>query len=135
MTLTDSLSLARVEEIAENVFQPDVLADHEYLENFRRKSYYEPEKNLLFAALDDAVRCYRAYAFARSSSSRRVYRAAEKWIWENDWDWPFSFRNICEVLGLDPFFIRRGLRHWKEAQNGADLITKRRVCFPRRRAA
>lgn len=135
MMLNSSLSPARMEEIAECVFQPDVLADHEYRDTFRRKSYLEPEKNLMFAVLEDAVRCYRAYAFAKSSSSRRLYRAAEKWIWKNDWEWSFSFRNICEVLGLDPFCLRRGLLRWKEAHTDPESFGKPIVCLPRRRAA
>jgi hypothetical protein len=135
MTLTHLLSLATVEELAGNIFQPDTLAVHEYMENCRRKTHLEPEKILMFAVLEDAVHCYRAYAFSSSSSSRRLYRDAEKWLWKNDWSWPFSFRNICEVLGLDPFFLRRGLLRWKEARTGADAITKRRVCLPRHGAA
>jgi hypothetical protein len=135
MTLTNFLSLARVEEVAENIFQPDTLAVHEYMENYHRKAHLEPEKILMFAILEDAVHCYRAYAFSSSTSSRRLYRDAEKWLWRNDWDWVFSFRNICEALGVDPFFLRRGLLRWKEAQTGADAITKRRVCLPRHGAA
>ena len=135
MTLTNLLSLATVEELAGNIFQPDTLAVHEYMENCRRQTHLEPEKILMFAVLEDAVHCYRAYAFSSSSSSRRLYRDAEKWLWKNDWSWPFSFRNICEILGLDPFFLRRGLLRWKEARTGADTITKRRVCLPRHGAA
>lgn len=135
MTLNNSLSTARVDEVAKSVFQSDTLASHEYFETCRRKSHLEPEKDLMFAALEDAVRCYRAYAFAKSSASRRLYRDAEKWLWKNDWDWCFSFRNICEVLGLDPFCLRRGLLRWKEAHNGSESFGKPRVCLPRRRAA
>ena len=85
MMLNSSLSPARIEEIAESVIQPDILADHEYLDTYHRKSHLEPEMYLMFAVLEDGVRCYRAYALAKSSSSRRLYRAAEKSIWKNDW--------------------------------------------------
>lgn len=44
MMLNNSLIPARTEEIAERVFQPDVLAGHEYLDTYRRKSHLEPEK-------------------------------------------------------------------------------------------
>jgi hypothetical protein len=131
MMLTNLPGPAWVNEIAENVFQPDLLAAHEYLESCRRKSHLEPEKNLMFAVLEDAVRCYQAYAFAKSSSSRRIFRDAEKWIWKNDWDWSFSFRNICEVLALDPFCLRRGLLCWKQAHTGSERFGKRRACLPR----
>lgn len=126
---------ARTEEIVENVFQPDVLASHEYIENHRRKTHLEPEKNLMFAILEDAVRCYRAYAFSKSVPLKRLYTDAEKWMWKNDWEWSFSFRNICEVLGVDPFCLRRGLLRWKEAQTGTESKPKSRMCVSRRRAA
>ena len=129
------LTPARMEEIAQGFFQPDILADHEYLDTHRRKSHLEPEKDLMFAILEDAVRCYKAYALARSRAARRQFRDAEKWIWKNDWEWPLSFRNICEVLALDPFCLRRGLLRWKEAHMGAGSLEKRRACLPRRRAA
>ena len=135
MMLNNPLRPAGMEETTESVLQPDILADHEYLEVYRRKSHLEPERDLMFALLEDAVRCYRAYAFAKSSASRRIFRDAEKWIWKNDWEWPFSFRNICEVLGLDPFCLWRGLLRWKEAQIGSESFGKPKVCLPPRRAA
>ena len=131
----NSFTRARTEEMAENVFQPDILATHEYAENQRRKTHLEPEKNLMFAVLEDAVRCYRAYAFSNSIPLRRLYLDAEKWMWKNDWEWSFSFRNVCEVLGVNPFCLRRGLLRWKEAQTGIETNTRRRICISRRRAA
>ena len=32
---------------------------------------------------------------------------------EKNSDWPFSFENICEVLGFDPAYLRQGLLRWK----------------------
>ena len=32
----------------------------------------------------------------------------------SDQTWLFSFQNICDVLGLDADYLRRGLRVWKE---------------------
>ena len=133
MTLADVLNPARVEEIVENVFQADGLAAHEYFDTQRRQTHLEPEKDLMLAILADAVRCYRSYGFSRASSSRRLYRDAEKWLWSNQENWPFSFTNICEVLGLEPFFLRRGLLRWQQTHSGAD--PKPRVYISRRRAA
>ena len=135
LMLSSSLSSARTEEIPASVDQPDVLAGHEYLDAYRRKSHLGPETDLIFAVLEDAVRCDRAYAFARSPISRRLYRDAEKWLWKNDWQWAFSFRNICQVLALEPFCLRRGLLRWKEAHTETESFGKARVCRPRRRTA
>ena len=80
MRLNNSLIPAGSEEIAERVLQPEVLAGHEYLVTYRRKSHLEPEKDLIFALLEDALRCCGAYAFAGSPMSRRQYRDVEKWL-------------------------------------------------------
>jgi hypothetical protein len=135
MILTRFVSPASMQEIAENVFQPDVVAGYEFLEHHRRKGHLQPEKDLMLAVLADAVRCYRASDPSRSSSSRRLHREAEKWLWNNDRNWLFSFGNICEVLGLDPYFLRRGLLRWKQAQSGADPKAQPKVHISRRRAA
>ena len=37
-------------------------------------------------------------------------------------DWLFSFENLCEVLGLDPDFVRSGLARWKEQQVGPAVV-------------
>jgi len=37
--------------------------------------------------------------------------------------WFFSFENICETLGINPEYLRRGLEHWRvrgvQKQRGA----------------
>ena len=30
-----------------------------------------------------------------------------------DYDWPFSFVNVCETLGIDPAALRSALLDWK----------------------
>jgi hypothetical protein len=42
----------------------------------------------------------------------------EKWI-VGGGNWIFSFDNLCELLGLDPEYVRRGLREiqFKAAQD------------------
>jgi hypothetical protein len=33
---------------------------------------------------------------------------------EEKGDWLFSFVNVCELLGLDPRYLRQGLQQWKQ---------------------
>ena len=96
------------------VLQPDPLVSYEYFESFRRKEALEPEKQLLEAMLADAINLYRLHAFAGSIEKKRLFSEAQRWLWSDDWRWPFSFRNVCEVLGLDPDYLRRGLMQWKD---------------------
>jgi hypothetical protein len=68
-----------------------------------------PEKQLMLAVLEDGIACFRKYVL----SGRPRFREAEAWLLEDDDRWPFSFRNVCEVLGLDANGIRDELLRWR----------------------
>jgi hypothetical protein len=36
-------------------------------------------------------------------------RRAEQWVRAEDWDWPYSFNNICLALNLDPRRLREAI--------------------------
>jgi len=55
---------------------------------------------------------YEVHRLAYQQGSR-LFRDAEKWITLEDKKWGFSFENICEMLDVDPEYLRRGLRDWK----------------------
>lgn len=79
------------------------------MDTFRRSEHLEPERALIVAILDDAVHDYRKYNRARDLEGKERFRAAERWIREDRDDWIFAFKNVCELLGLDPHHVRRGL--------------------------
>lgn len=93
-------------------FEPDILAPHQYLKNCRRTNPVEPEKALMFAVLAEAIDTYQRYAFAKSSRGHALFCDVEAWFWGEQADFLFSFPNICEVFGLNPGFLRRGLMQW-----------------------
>lgn len=69
-----------------------------------------PERALLRAVLQEAILDVRGYATGMSHKDRR--RAAQQayyWMLSRDVSWPFSFDNICNVLGFDPDCLRRWL--------------------------
>ena len=70
----------------------------------------------MFAVLADAIGCFLKYRFSTSNRSRRCFREAEAWLMFEPKEGPFSFESICETLGLDPGYLRRGLRLWHEHQ-------------------
>lgn len=88
----------------------DTGAQQRYLDTFRRSEHLEPEKALLLAILEDAIHCYRKFASARNRAGREQFREAEAWLMGGDDGWVFAFDNVCELLGLDPEYVRRGLR-------------------------
>jgi hypothetical protein len=88
----------------------DTGAQYEYFDTYRRSEYLEPEKALLLAILEDAIHCYRKFAGARSRAGREQFREAEQWLMGGGNGWVFAFDHVCDFLGLDPEYIRRGLR-------------------------
>jgi hypothetical protein len=82
-----------------------------YFDTLRRTLHLEPEKDLLIAILEDAIHTYRKYGRARDSEGKKQFRETEEWIMGGGNGWIFSFNNVCELLGLNPDYIRRGLRH------------------------
>ena len=56
---------------------------------------------LMRAILEDAVRCIEAGGWHSHVRARRLAAEAETWVRCEHRNWPFSFVNICEVLGFD----------------------------------
>ena len=97
-------------------FQPDVLLPEEYLDTYRRKFHVEPEKRLMLAMMQDALACYQKYIDARRPREKTMFQESEEWIFETDSSWFFSFESICEYLGIEPEYFRKGLLKWKQEQ-------------------
>ena len=107
-----------VEERVTSLFQPDTLLPAQFLENYRRKSYMEPETRLMLAVLEDAVACYQKYVLAHDERGVELFHDAEAWVMQEDPAWLFSFDNICESLGINPAYMREGLVRWKREALG-----------------
>jgi hypothetical protein len=100
----------KAEEMVSFLFTTDSLIESEYLQTLRRTQHLEPEKSLMLGVLRDAIDCFLDNVIARNGKRKRHFREAEKWIFEEETAWAFSFESICEILGLDPAYIRKGLR-------------------------
>jgi hypothetical protein len=106
---------AAVEDKIFSLFQPDVLVPSQYLANTKSKTYREPEKKLMLAVLEDALWCFQNGLFSRDNKKKRFLAGeAEEWIMEEYGDWLFSFNEICELLGLEPRYLRKRLVRWKQ---------------------
>jgi hypothetical protein len=73
------------------------------------------ERRLMAAILADAFDCYQKYMFTNNVRQRKLFREAEIWLQSDDY-WVFSFRNICEVLGLDVSALREQAGRWRRQQ-------------------
>lgn len=96
------------------LFQPDVLLASEFFEGARRERKTDPTRRLMLAILEDAVNCLQHYASASSERGRTLFHDARAWIMDRHNHWIFSFESVCELLELNPDYIREGLRRWEE---------------------
>jgi hypothetical protein len=97
-----------------SLFEPDALVSTQYFEQLRRKTIWEPEKRLMLAVFEDAVKCFQDNLLEQSGRRQKSFAEVEEWILAKEGDWIFSFENICEVLGFNPDYVRQGLLRWKE---------------------
>ena len=101
------------------LFEPDSILPAQFFAALREKPPAGPEYLLAAAILEDAIECFQKHCEARESKTRRLYEDAEEWISSDDRQWPFSYVNICELLGLQPDCLRAGLRAWQENRKQA----------------
>jgi hypothetical protein len=95
------------------LFEPDTLAPEQFYATIRRTGFADPERRLMAAVLEDAVSCLSANPRPCAGRKRRYFEEAHSWInATEEQDWIFSFTNVCETLGFEPSFLRRGLNRW-----------------------
>ena len=73
-------------------------------------AHAQGEAALMRAVLEDAINCFYRQFVTNTRRTLRLAKEAEEWLFSDDASWPFSFANICAVLGLEPGYIRRSLR-------------------------
>ena len=106
------------EDRVQELFQPDTLLPSQYFDRIRRRASSDGERRLMVAILEDAVDVYRKQVCARDRKRRQLFEDAEAWIESPDKSWIFSYENICEMLGIDAGYLRKGLRAWKQRAGG-----------------
>ena len=115
-SMAEGLGEARrfsVRDSLSDVLGPDVILPQQFFDGPRRDSDFSPEKALMLAVLEDAIRCFQEYFRTTRARPRMLSRQAERWIRTRDWNWPFSFNNVCDSLGIDPDCMRDTLLRMK----------------------
>lgn len=96
-----------------DLLEPDIILPDQFFEGPRRDSYLSGEQALMLAVLEDGIRCFQESLRNPRLKPRLLARQAEQWILSDDWDWPFSFNNVCDHLGLEPRAVRSTLLRQK----------------------
>lgn len=109
------------------LFEPDVLASNQFHSIIKSSHVPDPERRLMVAILEDAVSCLSRDPHRCPRQQKKSFNEAHAWINAEDTDgWIFSFTNVCETLGFDPAYLRRGLNRWS-ALSGNGTTEKPRL--------
>jgi hypothetical protein len=91
-------------------FEPDFLVPVQFFDLTRRRSMLDGETRLLFAVLEDAVRCYVKTLNSPRRCDREQFEEVQHWFnSEAGCRSPFSFEYVCDVLTIEPETLRRRL--------------------------
>lgn len=108
-----------LDERLPGLFEPDTLLPIQYFEAMRKKHLLEGEKRLVLSVLEDAIECFMKCIDSPTNKGQRLFRDADEWISLEDRHWVFSFDNVCDMLDINPEYLRRGLQRWKERKLAA----------------
>jgi hypothetical protein len=94
---------------AARVFVPNACLPVQYFDSIRRRKMLTGERRLMLAVLEQAADDYLKH-YAVDLRHRRLFAEAVRWIESADRSHLYCFANICDHLGLDAEYLRRGLR-------------------------
>ncbi|MFT4571719.1 MAG: hypothetical protein ACI8TX_001037 [Hyphomicrobiaceae bacterium] len=95
---------------------PDLTLPEQFFGSQKCDDGMGPERALMYAVLKDGIRSFYKNVGATRRKYKKIYAEAEEWISEESWDDPFSFRTICDTLGIDARCLRTRLFAWCETE-------------------
>jgi len=81
-----------------------------------RRGKTQPMRRLMTAVLRDAIGCFQKHLLDPTHRGQRLFRDAEQWIMAEDAVTPLQFSDVCDLLGLEPDYVRCRLRAWQARQ-------------------
>jgi hypothetical protein len=107
------------EAVLQDLLAADAVLPEQFWNSENGTTHLSGERALMWAVFADGIQTYRRNARATSAQNQVQFLEAEHWLLSTDWDWPFSFVNLCEAFGFNPAGIRRALLTWKRGQRQA----------------
>ncbi len=119
-----------------SVWDFDIILPVQYYGLIQRGSRCSPHMRLMFAILESALHDIQRYCRATGVRGRRLFRETLEWFTEEDVG-TVSFVFVCDVLEMDPAYIRKGLSAWlaahtEPARQADRLVLRRSVVTVRR---
>jgi hypothetical protein len=103
----------RAEATVSSLFSPDVLLPAQFYGD-TTTTRLSGERALQWAVFADGIDSYRRLAGGRSRAAKRELARLRVWVMRSDWDWLYSFVNLCGTFGFDPNAVRQALARLEE---------------------
>jgi hypothetical protein len=104
------------------------LMPQQYYDLIARRHLFDGELRLLFAVLEDAIRCYVMNMKSASAGSRKEFEEARVWLNTHGHQDLFSFETLCALFEIEPDKLRKQL----DTLCAADLPRRRLRSIGRR---
>jgi hypothetical protein len=107
------------------------LLTHQYYETVGAARPSNGPRTLMFAVLEDGIRCYLANMNAARPSRRQRFEEAKAWIEDRRDVAPFSFETLCTTFDIDADKLRMQLISMTERRLPRRLVGISRSSRPR----
>jgi len=104
--------------VSDGTLTPLAVPPVQFYDVWSRSRAVSPERGLALAVMGLAINDLLTHRFARPRRHQRAYWEAYQWMVADDYEWPFSFINLCASLRLEAEPIRRRLL---DATNPGDM--------------
>ena len=95
--------------VSDDMLAPLAIPPVQFYDLWSRSRAVSPERRLALAVMEQAINDLIIHRFARRRRHQRAYWEAYEWMVADDYEWPFSFVNLCASLRLEVEPIRRRL--------------------------
>lgn len=109
-----------------HIFEPDIVLSSQFFAPPAGPA--TPERTLMVAVLEEAVRSLFRYATTTDRKERRIYEEARDWFRSPEQTRLYDFENVCNVVGIDAGYFRRRLFALRERSRTA---ASKLACAPR----
>ena len=86
--------------VSDDILIPEAALPTQFEEIWHKTRAITPERALALAVMWEAVLDLDRYRFAQRRRQQRLYWEAYEWVTSDSRDWPFSFVNLCDAIGL-----------------------------------
>jgi len=113
------------EVVLQTMMSADAVLPEQYFRPEHGTIYTSGERGLMWAVFADGIESYRRNVGAKGPERKLEFMEAEHWVFSTDWDWPFSFVNLCQMFGFSSHAIRGALLQWKCQQRRPPMRRQR----------